>query len=434
MNKKRKKTVLPLDYQVESFFKKVLYLNNKLNNNKIENKTKTLNIDNLDFETLVYKGMRQYEELISNFKIKSPNKNIKKEKKIKNKRLINNKENNLTETFPFDKNNKIDNEYYKYNEYSLDKKEKYNLNDDKIIKKKINFKNKNYEERNKTEVKCNPFLRFNREEKYNKYLRNNIQEKKNMNKYNKTYNANDEYNDSDSDEMINNDEFHKYKNNNYIKIDNNDNKNKQYRNYSKHEIEYNNNNKMKINKFYSSRNDNFINSKKNNTINYIDNKSFDNNQINNHIFRKFKNENKIGSEISDKKGKNKWMKPKTNITNSILSKNKDSNSKNYVEESQSRNSWMKKTKLSEPMRKLDLNESLNNSKNTYIKNDYYKNSKIVNINYGNINDNNMYINFYKTESNINNEGINNEFEKILEGKKQLKKRINDKEKKKKKDK
>ena len=40
MNKKRKKTKLPLEYQVEYFFKEVLYLSNELSLNKSNNSKK----------------------------------------------------------------------------------------------------------------------------------------------------------------------------------------------------------------------------------------------------------------------------------------------------------------------------------------------------------------------------------------------------------
>ena len=113
MNRKRKKTKLPLEYQVESFFKKVLYLNNEIE--KKQNKKNSLNLDNLKFEDLVYNGMRQYEKLINTFKYYSiSNYSLSDSIKYKNENKI--------------KNNKfknVDYEYYKYDdENSSDKKDK----------------------------------------------------------------------------------------------------------------------------------------------------------------------------------------------------------------------------------------------------------------------------------------------------------------------
>ena len=138
MNKKRKKTKLPLDYQVESFFKKVLYLHDELTKNENKGEGEHLNIEKLDLKALVYNGMEQYEDLMSIFKIKS----LEKEK-LRNIKKIHNKEKNVG----FDKKSKKDNHYYKndddYDEYSLNKKRSFNLKDNKNIKKKVRFNDKN---------------------------------------------------------------------------------------------------------------------------------------------------------------------------------------------------------------------------------------------------------------------------------------------------
>ena len=84
MNRNRKKTVMPLEYQIESFFKKVLYLNHELITKKIDKNSKPLDIENLDLETLIYEGMKRYEELINIFE-KEEDKEKKKHKKPFNK-------------------------------------------------------------------------------------------------------------------------------------------------------------------------------------------------------------------------------------------------------------------------------------------------------------------------------------------------------------
>ena len=57
MNKNRKKTKVPLEYIVESFFKNVLELNDELKIGENRNIKEPLNIDNIDYESLISKGM-----------------------------------------------------------------------------------------------------------------------------------------------------------------------------------------------------------------------------------------------------------------------------------------------------------------------------------------------------------------------------------------
>ena len=73
MNRNRKKTVIPLEDQLEIFFTKVLKLNYEFTK-KIDNNAKPLDIKNLDRKTLIYEGMKAYEELIKVFKINSEKK------------------------------------------------------------------------------------------------------------------------------------------------------------------------------------------------------------------------------------------------------------------------------------------------------------------------------------------------------------------------
>ena len=318
MNKKRKKTKLPLDYQVENFFKKVLILNNRLTGDK------SLNIENMDFKTLSYEGMKQYEELITSFKKKYNKRNNqlnRKESKnfSKNKNMTKKTSTNKYEPYINDKMNynTVDN----CNLHDRSSKRKVNFsknNKDKLITKDIQYNTTSKESLNKVYMddKCGNDFQYNINEKYNNdyyYTKNNkisnnkIGNKEKLsinNKMTKYYNDIKNFNNSlwknENDlYMSKNDDFKFYENkpkgnNRKIKVDHSRNNN--YKNFNK------------INNNFT---DNYI------YVNSLELNNIEKFSLNNNNFNSDKN--RTSNEIPNKKAKNRWMKPKTNI--SLYSKN-----------------------------------------------------------------------------------------------------------------
>ena len=436
MNRKRKKTVLPLEYQIESFFKKVLYLNHELITKKIDKNSKPLDIENLDLETLIYEGMKRYEELINIFKINSEKegKIIEKEENKENKEKKKHKKSftkNKEDAFNFGKRRSENIIDYRFNMYDKSNKNeqndeldnsrtskknlkfgssydkylkdlKYNFKGDKNRKSNLfnkgkrnsmfdkkdifssYFKNKN-EDKNTSHNKNYNFNDYEKIDKYDKYDKyddydkydnyneinkeNQYDVKGGIDKYDDGYEKNNEYNRYDEyEKKVKNDEYPNYDNNYDEKYPNNeyDNKNKE----DKYKVNDNkeNYNKTNIDDEYKEKEDKIKkNTKKTkdkfnarlslNTEtkyelfkrNIIDDNYFKNINMNRKeksIQGKYKykykyigNKDKNVSEVSDSK-QNRWMKKKTNITNSIIERSKNGD----FEESQeiSRNTWLKK--------------------------------------------------------------------------------------------
>ena len=436
MNRKRKKTVLPLEYQIESFFKKVLYLNHELITKKIDKNSKPLDIENLDLETLIYEGMKRYEELINIFKINSEKegKIIEKEENKENKEKKKHKKSftkNKEDAFNFGKRRSENIIDYRFNMYDKSNKNeqndeldnsrtskknlkfgssydkylkdlKYNFKGDKNRKSNLfnkgkrnsmfdkkdifssYFKNKN-EDKNTSHNKNYNFNDYEKIDKYDKYDKyddydkydnyneinkeNQYDVKGGIDKYDDGYEKNNEYNRYDEyEKKVKYDEYPNYDNNYDEKYPNNeyDNKNKE----DKYKVNDNkeNYNKTNIDDEYKEKEDKIKkNTKKtkdkfnarlslNTEIKYelfkrniIDDNYFKNINMNRKeksIQGKYKykykyigNKDKNVSEVSDSK-QNRWMKKKTNITNSIIERSKNGD----FEESQeiSRNTWLKK--------------------------------------------------------------------------------------------
>ena len=466
MNRNRKKTVLPLEYQIESFFKKVLYLNHELITKKIDKNSKPLDIENLDFETLIYEGMKRYEELINIFKINSEKEgkiNIKeedKEKKSHRKTFTKNR----TDVFNFGKRrseNLIDyrfnmNDKSNRNEQNDDldnsrtskknfkfgssydkyiKNLKYNFKDNKNKKSSIfnkskrnsmfdkkdifssYFKNKN-EDKNNSQNKYYNYKDYEKNDKYDVYDKyDNDKDKDNENdkvnqydikggidKYEEYDDENKKYERNDENEkIVKYDEYPKYNNDYDEKYPNNeyDNKNKEDKykvndnkeNYNKTNIdnEYKEKDQKSKSKGNAKRDkENIINArlslnketkyetfKRNITDdNYFKNIKTNMSKKENSIQSKYKykykyigNRDKNVSEVSDTK-QNRWMKTKTNINNSIISRSKNGD----LEESQeiSRNTWLKKRM---PITSLHKNVFGNSNKNQTMRNNLIKNLK-----------------------------------------------------------
>lgn len=470
MNRNRKKTVMPLEYQIESFFKKVLYLNHELITKKIDKNSKPLDIENLDLETLIYEGMKRYEELINIFKINSEkeSKIIEKEEdkeKKKHKKPINknkadafnlgkrrseniidyrfnmndisnkNEQNNddLDNSRTSKKNLKFGSSYDKYLKnlkynFKVDKNKKSNLfnktkRNSMFDKKDIfssYFKNKN-EDKNTSQNKnynYNDYEKPERPDKYDKYDKYDDYDKyDNYNEYNKEnqYDVKggiDKY-DKYYDEYEKNNEnnrYHEYENkvkyDEYPKYDNDydeKNPNNEYDNKNKEDKYKVNDNKENYDKInigdeYKEKEDKIKTNKKKikdkfNTRlslnketkyetfkkNITDDKYFKNimNKKEKSIQGRYKykykyigNKDKNVSEVSDSK-QNRWMKKKTNINYSIISRSKNGD----FEESQeiSRNTWLKKRL---PITGLHKNVFGNSNRNQNTRNNLIKNLKM----------------------------------------------------------
>ena len=470
MNRNRKKTVMPLEYQIESFFKKVLYLNHELITKKIDKNSKPLDVENLDLETLIYEGMKRYEELINIFKInsekeskiieKEEDKEKKKHKKPFNKNKADafnlgkrrseniidyrfnmndisnkNEQNNddLDNSRTSKKNLKFGSSYDKYLKnlkynFKVDKNKKSNLfnktkRNSMFDKKDIfssYFKNKN-EDKNTSQNKnynYNDYEKPERPDKYDKYDKYDDYDKyDNYNEYNKEnqydvkggidkydkyydeYEKNNENNRYDEyEKKVKYDEYPKYDNDYDEKNPNNeyDNKNKE----DKYKVNDNKENYDKINigDEYKEKEDKIKTNKKKikdkfNTRlslnketkyetfkkNITDDKYFKNimNKKEKSIQGRYKykykyigNRDKNVSEVSDSK-QNRWMKKKTNINYSIISRSKNGD----FEESQeiSRNTWLKKRL---PITGLHKNVFGNSNRNQNTRNNLIKNLKM----------------------------------------------------------
>ena len=470
MNRNRKKTVMPLEYQIESFFKKVLYLNHELITKKIDKNSKPLDIENLDLETLIYEGMKRYEELINIFKInsekeskiieKEEDKEKKKHKKPFNKNKADafnlgkrrseniidyrfnmndisnkNEQNNddLDNSRTSKKNLKFGSSYDKYLKnlkynFKVDKNKKSNLfnktkRNSMFDKKDIfssYFKNKN-EDKNTSQNKnynYNDYEKPERPDKYDKYDKYDDYDKyDNYNEYNKEnqydvkggidkydkyyddYEKNNENNRYDEyEKKVKYDEYPKYDNDYDEKNPNNeyDNKNKE----DKYKVNDNKENYDKINigDEYKEKEDKIktnnkkIKDKFNTRLslnketkyetfkkNITDDKYFKNimNKKEKSIQGRYKykykyigNKDKNVSEVSDSK-QNRWMKKKTNINYSIISRSKNGD----FEESQeiSRNTWLKKRL---PITGLHKNVFGNSNRNQNTRNNLIKNLKM----------------------------------------------------------
>ena len=470
MNRNRKKTVMPLEYQIESFFKKVLYLNHELITKKIDKNSKPLDIENLDLETLIYEGMKRYEELINIFKINSEkeSKIIEKEedkKKKKHKKPFNknkadafnlgkrrseniidyrfnmndisnkNEQNNddLDNSRTSKKNLKFGSSYDKYLKnlkynFKVDKNKKSNLfnktkRNSMFDKKDIfssYFKNKN-EDKNTSQNKnynYNDYEKPERPDKYDKYDKYDDYDKyDNYNEYNKEnqydvkggidkydkyydeYEKNNENNRYDEyEKKVKYDEYPKYDNDYDEKNPNNENDNKNKEDKYKVNDNKENYDKINIGDEYKEKEDKIKTNKKKikdkfNTRlslnketkyetfkkNITDDKYFKNimNKKEKSIQGRYKykykyigNRDKNVSEVSDSK-QNRWMKKKTNINYSIISRSKNGD----FEESQeiSRNTWLKKRL---PITGLHKNVFGNSNRNKNTRNNLIKNLKM----------------------------------------------------------
>ena len=470
MNRNRKKTVMPLEYQIESFFKKVLYLNHELITKKIDKNSKPLDIENLDLETLIYEGMKRYEELINIFKInsekeskiieKEEDKEKKKHKKPFNKNKADafnlgkrrseniidyrfnmndisnkNEQNNddLDNSRTSKKNLKFGSSYDKYLKnlkynFKVDKNKKSNLfnktkRNSMFDKKDIfssYFKNKN-EDKNTSQNKnynYNDYEKPERPDKYDKYDKYDDYDKyDNYNEYNKEnqydvkggidkydkyydeYEKNNENNRYDEyEKKVKYDEYPKYDNDYDEKNPNNENDNKNKEDKYKVNDNKENYDKINIGDEYKEKEDKIKTNKKKikdkfNTRlslnketkyetfkkNITDDKYFKNimNKKEKSIQGRYKykykyigNRDKNVSEVSDSK-QNRWMKKKTNINYSIISRSKNGD----FEESQeiSRNTWLKKRL---PITGLHKNVFGNSNRNQNTRNNLIKNLKM----------------------------------------------------------
>ena len=470
MNRNRKKTVMPLEYQIESFFKKVLYLNHELITKKIDKNSKPLDIENLDLETLIYEGMKRYEELINIFKInsekeskiieKEEDKEKKKHKKPFNKNKadafnlgkrrseniidyrfnmndISNKNEQINDDLDNSrtskKNLKFGSSYDKYLKnlkynFKVDKNKKSNLfnktkRNSMFDKKDIfssYFKNKN-EDKNTSQNKnynYNDYEKPERPDKYDKYDKYDDYDKyDNYNEYNKEnqydvkggidkydkyyddYEKNNENNRYDEyEKKVKYDEYPKYDNDYDEKNPNNENDNKNKEDKYKVNDNKENYDKINIGDEYKEKEDKIKTNKKKikdkfNTRlslnketkyetfkkNITDDKYFKNimNKKEKSIQGRYKykykyigNKDKNVSEVSDSK-QNRWMKKKTNINYSIISRSKNGD----FEESQeiSRNTWLKKRL---PITGLHKNVFGNSNRNQNTRNNLIKNLKM----------------------------------------------------------
>ena len=463
MNKNRKKTKIPLEYQVESFFKEVLYLSNELTSNNSNTSKKILDTENIDLKALVYEEMKQYENLINIFKIKALRENksykIRKRNKrkfkikditnnktdISNFQAFENKSNYYNEFYKFDKNDDKEKEnYYIYNNKSSNKNNYFKTNDNKLYLKYPKQNTSFAEKRNKSDDK---FTNFNFKNIKNPKIRKILPKKNLMNNQkdnivgnNINHNINPSENYYNSEKFENNETFYssyKYKNklkninNNEIDTSNENYKNKNYTN-----DKYESSNDIFHNKYKTSYN-----------INNSKNEKYTNDKISSNYTDFIEN--------SNIKPKNRWVKPKTNINSSLISRIKNNYSKNSHEESHpiSKNIYSQSLKSSLTTKSLvnnlylkTENKNLDKDENKRIKNIFYK-KEIKNIGYNlnnyekeyfkikenkkqsrNYNEN-FDINSYKTEPNIINDyrEEKEEFERILEGKEKLKEAIRTKE-------
>ena len=196
MNKNRKKTKVPIEYIVESFFKNVLELNDELISGENKNDKEPLNLDNIDYERLINKGMEQYKELINLFKKDNYETNeMISQKPIKedytSKNMARNKADNLISF-----NNKIKRD--SYNNYNY-LEENYNVKSSLGIRKKDEY-NQNYKYKDNYNIKSK---RNKTNDKYNKrpvnndsnyrYPRNDIYERNEKNVNYDIYDINDKY-------------------------------------------------------------------------------------------------------------------------------------------------------------------------------------------------------------------------------------------------
>lgn len=461
---------MPLEYQIESFFKKVLYLNHELITKKIDKNSKPLDIENLDLETLIYEGMKRYEELINIFKInsekeskiieKEEDKEKKKHKKPFNKNKADafnlgkrrseniidyrfnmndisnkNEQNNddLDNSRTSKKNLKFGSSYDKYLKnlkynFKVEKNKKSNLfnktkRNSMFDKKDIfssYFKNKN-EDKNTSQNKnynYNDYEKPERPDKYDKYDKYDDYDKyDNYNEYNKEnqydvkggidkydkyyddYEKNNENNRYDEyEKKVKYDEYPKYDNDYDEKNPNNENDNKNKEDKYKVNDNKENYDKINIGDEYKEKEDKIKTNKKKikdkfNTRlslnketkyetfkkNITDDKYFKNimNKKEKSIQGRYKykykyigNKDKNVSEVSDSK-QNRWMKKKTNINYSIISRSKNGD----FEESQeiSRNTWLKKRL---PITGLHKNVFGNSNRNQNTRNNLIKNLKM----------------------------------------------------------
>ena len=509
MNRNRKKTVLPLEYQVESFFKRVINLDYELVTKKIEKNSQPPDIENLDLKTLIYEGMKRYEELIKIFKINSEKEKGQKKKSHSKKRHKYAFIKNRTDILNFgNRRSKIENENENENEYRYKKYERkfdyYNndnndLNNSKESKKNIKLLRSSYDKRNlnykknKDDKNNKRSIILNKDGKHNSYSKSKKNSKNKKNNNNKNQNLNDydydrvnynKYDDEDKykiNKFNDNDIYEKERNCNmkervyYYDNDNdrydkfnkrldydNDYKEKYNGNEDDNQIysyinkENYNSNKFNINDIYKEKEDKlnkysiYKETKYETFKRYITDDKINKNSINmkranNSIKNRHKykynyigNKDKSVSEISVLK-QNRWMKRKTNISNSILSRSKygDYDKSQEISGSRSKNMWLKKRapistlNKNQTFEKEDTKKYIKNLKmNGHILGNKYerhfndigsqekKNSHenikdimvksqrigndIYNINYGKIVNKNMYINIYKTEAKTNN--------------------------------
>ena len=506
MNKKRKKTILPLEYRVENFFKKVLFLNKNLSKN---------NIDNLEFESLVYKGMRQYEELINILRKKSDKKN-KSVKQKENQRYTKNQKLVKNQTIYYINTNPNKYKSSNYDKYDYNGKENYNLNGNKNITKKVIFKNNSKNNFTLKDIKYKdyPKLKRNKTDDKNGHMFQYIKNKKNNDNYYKTnkikinsdeyyknnkiiirkntddYKNNNDYNYNENEKIYDKQKFNKLDNLKKKSINNKKPKenncvgnlgglelNKLYEvelyeknitdkndiiNNSKNNFDINQNKMNPKKKIYYSRNH-----KQNFNSNYPEYKTFDNSfEMNHYKQSSLTNFNlcsdifKTTSEISDIKAKNRWLKPKTDINNSIISSFRITNNyKNNFEESQetTKNTWTKKIFSLIPHKNIQLTKTRyipisNRSKNkkkeiksklnnnlkkekkefkTSLKNNEYREYINIDNDYKKKKKIAKYIYEKNNKMEINNKLVtkikNEKKEKILEGKEKLIKNIKEKE-------
>jgi hypothetical protein len=259
----------------------------------------------------------------------------------------------------------------------------------------------------------------------------------------------DRYNKLDKKPDNDNDHKEKYNDNEDDKLKYND-INKENYNFNIFNI-YDKEKEPKINKYSINKETKYETFKRYITDDKINKNTIKKERTNNSQQSRYKyrykyigNKDKTVSEVSDSK-QNRWMKKKTDISNSVISRSKYGDYDESQEVSRSRNMWLKKRMPIPTLQRSDFN---NINKNQTFENEvtkkYIKNLKmneynlekkyekhfnnigsqekrnsnenikdilvksqrigndIYNINYGKIVNKNMYINVYKTEPNKSN--------------------------------
>ena len=236
MNRTKKRTVISLDEEVESFFKRVNNTSSDLVGNQ------NTNISSNDKDKLFLEGMKQYEKLLSLY-----SQITESEKKEKISKEVNYKKNEKEEEY-----------YRKGSKYGENKKSKKNYdyyNDDKIYNNKNDF-NENIQEKKLQNNKNTKGIDDGKKNFYDKYDKNN--------KYDKTDYNYDKYDDKYENKS-------KRDNNNYNK-NNNDNKDENklkntFKNKNSNTNDYKNDYKNDYSKKYNTEaQDNYKDKNKDNTI------------------------------------------------------------------------------------------------------------------------------------------------------------------------